>query len=319
MGNTAKILVTGDYGFDYDVYLPTDDDNPRPGAPPARIGVSVGGAGIALRVLDEVRAQLAGTAGSPLAAPRLEVGFSGKDSGVTSPPTAALWQKFKFGKLGRTPAEEGAEVWRIRRSLSLGAVSGSHELPSAELPPTVSGDFKPDVVLVEDNVGGFRFQKPDWLTADGKATSWIVLKTSAPICHGAFWWALSGPAEFRDRLVVVVSIRDLRTSEIRVSQGISWERTALDLARELSQSPLLEGLRRARHVIVTLHGEGALWMERIASGEDGLEQHRFRLFFDPGYMEGEWSREVCGSDGDAYGFHSTLAASMAAHASCATR
>jgi len=238
-----------------------------------------------------------------------------------------LWQKFKFGKLDKTPDGKDAEVWRVRRSLSLGPVIGSQSRPSATLPPMVTGDFHPNVVLVEDNVGGFRFQVPEWLqrlqTAGGKvpgqSPEWIVFKTSAPVCHGAFWWALSGPAEFRDRLVVAVSIRDLRSSEIRVSQGISWERTALDLARELSQSPLLEGLRRARHVIVTVHGEGTLWMERIEGRKDGIAQHRFKLMFDPGYMEGEWSQEMCGTDGNAYGFHSTFAAAVAAHLALAGR
>ncbi len=318
MGIAAKILVTGDYGFDYDVYLPTNEDNPPPGTPPAQIGVSVGGAGIALRVLKAVGAQLAETAKATPATPGIEVGFSGKAGTVTSPPTAALWQKSKFGKLGTTAQDEGAEVWRVRRSLCLGEVTGSQSLPSVPLPPMAGADFTPSAVLVEDNVGGFRFQVPDWLqkaaaAGVGPLPEWVILKTSAPICHGAFWWALSGPATVRDRLVVVVSLRDLRSSEIRVSQGISWERTALDLARELSQSPLLEGLRRARHVIVTIHGEGALWMERVAGGKGEPEQRRFTVLFDPGHMEGEWSQEFCGADGNAYGFQSTFAASVAAH------
>ncbi len=32
---SKRILVTGDYGFDYDIYLHTNDDNPPPGTPPA--------------------------------------------------------------------------------------------------------------------------------------------------------------------------------------------------------------------------------------------------------------------------------------------
>lgn len=324
MGNSIKILVTGDYGFDYDIYLPTDEDNPPPGTPPAQIGTSVGGAGIALRVLQAVGMRLGEIAGKTTPGqtatpePILETGFSGKAATVTSPPTAALWQKLRFGKLGKTSDDENVEVWRTRRSLNLGAVTDPQTLPPAKLPDLVADSFRPSVVLIEDNVGGFRFQVPDWLgTAaredSGPSPEWIILKTSAPVCHGAFWWALSGPSELRDRLVMVVPVRDLRSSEIRVSQGISWERTALDLARELSQSPLLEGLRRARHVIITLYGEGALWMERIGAGKNGPDERRFTLLFDPGYMEGEWARELCGLEGNAYGFHSTFAAAVAAH------
>ncbi len=324
MGIAARILVTGDYGIDYDLYLPTDEDNPPIGTPPAQFGVSVGGAGIAYRILKSAESHLTEPADKKPPVRTIEVGFAGNREGVTSPPAAALWQKFKLGKLGKTPNDENTDVWRTRRSLSLGAIAGSQAAPSAKEPPTVAGDFKPRVVLVEDNVGGYRFQVPDWLqTAEKivpeKMPEWIVLKTSAPICHGAFWWALSRPAESRDRLIVVVSLRDLRSSEIRVSQGISWERTALDLARELSHSPLLVGLRRARHVIVVVHGEGAMWMERMDSGEAKPESHRFTVFFDPGYMEGEWAREICGADGEAYGYQSTFAASVAVHVALSGR
>lgn len=101
----SKILVTGDYGFDYDIYLPIDDDNPPIGTPPAHIAVSIGGAGIALRVLQSAGALLAARAKAEQDTPAthtLEVAFAGKVDAVTSPPTAALWQKYKFGKLGKT-------------------------------------------------------------------------------------------------------------------------------------------------------------------------------------------------------------------------
>ena len=318
MHTPAKILVTGDYGLDYDIYLHSDEDNPPPQTHPAQVGVSIGGAGIALRVLKAAEAQLAATAASGTDSPTIEVGFSGKPDSVTSPPTAALWQKFKFGKMGKPPSNAKTEVWRIRRSLSLGDVADAQSHPSAKLPEMVKADFDPKVVLIEDNAGGYRFQVPEWLRIDTNGNlkhvpEWIVLKTSAPLCHGAFWWALSRPKECRDRLVVVVSLRDLRTSEIRVSHGISWERTAQDLVRELSQSPLLEGLRQVRHVIVTAHGEGALWMERLNETGPNGEQHRFTLLFDPGHIEGEWSQDILGADGNAYGFQSTLAASVALH------
>jgi hypothetical protein len=343
MLKTRRILVAGDHGFDYDLYLATNEDNPPPGAPPTDIRVTVGGAGISLRVLQAVAMRLgaAGDKGSGEA--RLEVGFASTPGGTVGPPSLALWQKSRFGKLGRTPDDEDEQVWRTQRSMSLGAVSTPHPFPTAPLPEAAPESFQPDVVLVEDNAGGYRFLVPAWLqplvemeprpttgksttvkptndqpttvksTIDAPLPRWIVLKTSAPVGHGSFWWALAGSQELADRLVVIVSIKDLRRSEIRVSQGISWERTALDLSRELEQSPALEGLRHARHVIVTMLGEGALWMERVDGVGEAGDTRRYSLIFDPGHMEGEWSREICGSTGDAYGYHSTLAAAIAAH------
>ena len=70
----------------------------------------------------------------------------------------------------------------------------------------------------------------------------------------------------------------------------------------------MSGLRQARHVIVTLHGEGALWMERQAGASS---PPRARLIFDPANMEEEWSRRI-GVKGNAYGFHAVFAASLAA-------
>jgi hypothetical protein len=315
MSEIKKILTTGDYCSDYDIYLSTDEDNPLPGTPPAQIRVSVGGAGISYRVLKSLQAQLAKKDKKDRCARDIETAFWGNPGSFISPPTAGLWQKFAFGKLGKTTDDEKAKVWRVRRSLSLGQVAGSQPLPPAVLPDIAPESFKPNIVVVEDNVGGFRFRVPKWLenTDKNNLPDWIIFKTSAPICHGAFWWALVGSPEFCDRLVVVVSIRDLRKSEIRVSQGISWERTALDLARELTQSPLMEGLRRAKHVVVTMYGDGALWMERKEPGANETDLHQFTLFFDPGYMEEEWAQQICGAEGDAYGFHSAFAASVAAN------
>ena len=319
MSATRRILVAGDHGFDYDLYLHGKDDNPPPGSPPTEVRVSVGGAGIALRVLQEIALRRAASRGR--AGGDLKVGFAPSPGGAAGLPVLGLWQKTRFGRLGRNPRDEDTEVWRTRRSMSLGGGSIAQPFAPVALPQTAPKSFAPDIILAEDNGGGFRFRIPAWLAAladrrkptrERHVPGWVVFKTSAPVSHGSFWWTLVGTPKLADRLIVIVAIKDLRRSEIRVSQGISWERTAEDLSRELARSPVLEGLRHARHVIVTMHGEGALWMERTrrAGADAGRD---FKLIFDPGHMEGEWSREVCGPEGDAYGYHSTFAAAIAAH------
>jgi hypothetical protein len=66
-------------------------------------------------------------------------------------------------------------------------------------------------------------------------------------------------------------------------------------------------LCKARHVIVTLHGEGALWMERPKK----TDKPRFHHIFDTEHMEEEWAvKTKC--EGNAYGFHSCFAAAIAA-------
>lgn len=305
---TKTVLVTGDHGVDYDIFLQTDEDNPPPGTPPTIIQATYGGAGIVHRVL-------AAAARPDPAAPALfDVGFVAGER-MSAPPTAAIWAPFDLGALGATPAEQKARVWRTRRSINLGNVSDPSALPKpSPLPSGIAheGQDAADVLAIEDDGAGFRTDVPSSLMAwlEGQAASlpsWIVLKTCAPVCHGVLWWALVGRAEVADRLIVVVSISDLRRAEVRVSQGISWERSAEDLVRELVTSPALSSLRQARHVIVTLHSEGAVWMERQAGVSS---PPRARLFFDPANMEGEWSRRI-GIKGNAYGFHAVFAASLA--------
>ncbi len=306
---TQTIVVTGDHGIDYDIYLHSDEDNPPVNTPPTIIHATWGGAGIAYRVLKaaEVHAAAAGT---------FEVGFApGPDADVR--PTAAIWSPFDFGDIGATPVDQKSKVWRTRRSINLGNIGDPRILP---IPAPLSADAddgkaygRADILVIEDNDGGFRVNVPPKLIEvfEGRAEALpqrIVLKTCAPVGHGVLWWTLAGRQDVADRLIVVVPVVDLRRADVRVSQGISWERTAEDLARELMNSPALAGLRQARHVIVTFHGEGALWMERPA---DPPAPPRVRLVFDPACMEGEWSRKI-GAQGDAYGYHSVFAASLAA-------
>jgi hypothetical protein len=305
---TTTILVTGDHGIDYDIYMHTDEDNPPIGTPPTVVTARDGGAGIAYRVLR------AATQAEPGAPPAFDVGFvPGRQ--FETPPTAAVWAPFELGGLGATPADQKSRVWRARRSINLGEVREPSILPRPDPLVPDPGDkvsYAADVLVIEDDGGAFRLNVPprlqEFLTGDpATLPKWIVLKACAPVCHGALWWALAGRPEIAARLIVVLSVSDLRQADIRVSRGISWERTVEDLARELADSPALTGLRQVRHVIVTFFGEGALWMEQPAGAGAPRCCH---LIFDPACMEGEWVKKI-GVTGNAYGFHAVFAATLA--------
>jgi hypothetical protein len=275
MATQKTILVTGDYGLDYNIYLPTDQDTPPPDSPPTQLSATLGGAGIIHRLLTEIARQKK-VAKEPM---EIQVAFGCVPNPAATakapawkkhhlaPPTAAVWRKSKFGNLGRDKDDQDAEVWRVKRSLSLGQIADQKSLPALlkNLPAAMEANTSPEIIVIEDNAANVRFTVPEWLKTptDGKgsqaeAAKWILLKMTAPVCHGDLWWTLTASDTLADKLIVVVSVNDLRQEDIRVSQGISWERTALDLARELTHNPALAELGKARHVIVTLHGEGAL-------------------------------------------------------------
>ncbi|MEM5788295.1 MAG: RyR domain-containing protein [Syntrophobacteraceae bacterium] len=315
MSPTCKILVTGDYGLDHNLYLAATDCGPISTDASSRWVPILGGAGIIYRLLSETASLI------PAASEKkLEVGFgwASSNGGMDAPHTVALWQP---RALGGTPGEienEKTSVWRLTRSLRLDSKA---ELPlsrKVRVPDNASPDFVPDILVVEDDAAGFRLQfphrcwHPSFGTTAGASSPWIVLKTTAPLCQGDLWWTLANPECPVDRLVAVLSVDDLRREEVHISKGISWERTATDIVREFKDSPALSGLRLARHVIVVLHGEGVLWMRRTVS-----DQWDFQLVFDTLHMEGEWSMSA-GIGGSAYGFMSCFTAAVAARMGLAT-
>jgi hypothetical protein len=304
---SKTILVTGDSGTDYDIYLHSDHDAPPVGAPPTIVRATLGGAGLTSRVLQAAQAD-------PAAAGLFETTLvPGTAAGGS--PTAAIWSAVELGDLGATPADQKGKVWRTRTSINLGTLDCAEvlpPLPTSSARDTGTAGYGADVLVIQDSVGGFRVNVPATLAAllEGPPAALpqrIILKTGAPLGHGTLWWMLAGRREVADRLIVVVPVADLRRVDVRVSRGISWERTAEDLMRELTESAALASLRQARHVIVTLESEGAFWMTRTG---DPAAPPRARLVFDPACMEGEWPRSVR-AKGNAYGYHAVFSAALA--------
>ncbi|HPA20397.1 MAG TPA: AAA family ATPase [Verrucomicrobiae bacterium] len=295
---TRKILITGDAGPDYDLYIPSDADNPSPGVPPTRIECSLGGAGLAHRILGA----WAGERSVEL------IGFAPPSAG--SPPTFAVWRPQGWGKL--KPDRPKERVWRVERSISPDRILTEMTLPSPALPAGVDAPFRAGVVVIVDNSNRFRHSKGAALpheTMWAGSDAFAIWKMAPPFCRGQLWWR-AVEAGVTERAAVIVTLKHLRTAPIRVSRRISWERTALEVARELECNPALADLRSFAHVIVTIHGEGALW--RRKSGDRG----DFTLFFDPAHMEGEWWPGTA-AKGEAYGYASAFAAALAAE--CAMR
>jgi hypothetical protein len=299
------ILVTGDHGLDVDIYRHSDEDNPQPGTPPTMVRASMGGAGLVCRVLQAAEAS---------ADNAFETQFAASTQAAPS-PTVAVWFAADLGTLGASPADQQSKVWRTTRSVNLGRLDNPDLCAAlaAQVPPSAARVHgRCDILLVEDDGAGVRTELPDPLAtllrgATRALPRHIVLKTCAPVGHGSLWWLLAGRQAVADRLLVIVSIDDLRRADVRISQGISWERTAEDLVRELAASPALSPLRHARHIVVTIGSEGALWMRR--SGNVAAAP-RATLVFDPSHMEDEWSR-AAGVKGGAYGFHAVFSAAVA--------
>src|SRR5205823_12834996 len=112
------------------------------------------------------------------------------------------------------------------------------------------------------------------------------------------------------RLIVVMTVNDLRLTEVQISREHSWERTAQDLAWELVHNPRVNGLSRCAHVVVSFDTAGAVVLSQAARDavtSPGKSVPQFRLFFDPKLMEGGWREE---HPGGMVGYTSCLAAGL---------
>jgi hypothetical protein len=164
-----------------------------------------------------------------------------------------------------------SEVWRMTEPLGYGNPSADAGRYVPQSAP--ENGQSASIVVLDDAALGFRFgdAKSIWPAAlrngSAEAVEWIVLKMSSPLAQGDLWRTLVGQESLREKLVAVVSINDIRRQEVRIVRGLSWERTAQDLVRELEGNPALSDLLQCRHLIVSFLSEGAVHMERLPNGQ----------------------------------------------------
>ena len=168
-------------------------------------------------------------------------------------------------------------IWRVERFLGLDRSSKiTAELHENDHVPAGSGNA--DIIVIDDSNLGFRDQPSLWPKAishhdENKKAPWIMVKMSPPIAQGALWEHLV--SKFSDRLIVVLSINDLRQSAIQVSAQISWEKTAQELIWELTHNPMINSLTNSAYTIVSFGPTGALLLPGVNTHEPS------RLLFDP--------------------------------------
>ncbi|MBM4164530.1 MAG: hypothetical protein FJ222_08860 [Lentisphaerae bacterium] len=328
------ILVAGDAGSDFDIYLHSGADNPPPGTR-TTMRHSLGGAGLVQRMLAAwVKENMAfvPVAEKALAVAKQELSESELkakieinqlekapqvsliktahiSSNLVAPPTFGVWRPCPLGERFADKGDK-TKIWRVGRSIGSGVCDASFVFPKPEGPAPIPDGYNPGVLVLVDHANCYRHphgetlpHEPFWMRPDAT----VVWKMAPPFCRGELWWrgvCAGVPA----RSVVLLSLSRLRTEAVRVSCRVSWERTALEIARELEFNPTLADLRSCRDVVVTIHGEGAVWRSRTT---DASNDATYRLIFDPVHMEGEWAQEHH-IDGDVYGSACAMSAALAA-------
>jgi len=214
----------------------------------------------------------------------------------------AMWSLFDYNQKSSRDKNKPPKSWRVTEFLGLDRCV-TEESANAEWKLVHDDSPNADVVVLDDADLGFRNRPEHWpkaLTND-KYQPWIVLKMARPVAQGPLWDHLHKTRA--NRLIVVMSVNDLRLTEVQISRELSWERTAQDLAWELVHNPRVNGLSHCAHVVISFDTAGALMLSRQPKTTP-----RCRLFFDPKVIEGIWGQSHLGG---MIGYTSCLTAGVA--------
>jgi hypothetical protein len=192
----------------------------------------------------------------------------------------ATWMQYPFAAKG---TEKEKPAWRVAEFLGINRCS------STETPPkwahVVNDSSRAQLVVLDDADLGFRSKRELWpssLTEPGRRP-WVLVKMSRPVAQGELWDHLC--AHHSERLIAVMTVNDLRLTEVQISHGLSWERTAQDLVWEVIYNRHLRSLVRCAHVVISFNAAGAFLYSRNSDPELPC-----RLLFDPEVIEGMWEQ-----------------------------
>jgi hypothetical protein len=215
----------------------------------------------------------------------------------------ALWSAFDYEtKL----TERRQQVWRVAEFMGLDR--SKEDFAIADWKEVKDDTAAAPIVVLDDADLGFRGSSALWPKAILSGKPWIILKMARPIAEGDLWQHLQ--KNHPERLIVVMAVDDLRLSEVQISRGLSWERTAQDIVWELVHNPRVNGLSRCAHVVISFDTAGAIVLSRSRQTDANQVQAgvpQSRLYFDPAIIEGMWKARYPGA---LIGYTSCLAAGI---------
>lgn len=303
------IVVTGDVSLDWHIVnLPDHRRTPAPNiAIPSRIGWHFGGALLLTDLIAEmINQQKSQGEDWILHRVSLDPASIGPDDErfINAYTSWAIFPKTSSAEDAKKPS-----VWRVKEFL------GMTQPVRPAFVKLESDSPDPEIIVLDCATLGAPGDRSQWPqaianpSADRDKRPWIVVKMAKPLAQGDLWKELY--EKWTDRLIVILSVNDLRRSEVQISSELSWERTAQDVAWELVYNPRVNAISRCAHVIVSFNAAGALWMKRVEDEGGGGKAHmappQCTLVFDPLVIEGMWERD---HPGHMVGYNTCLTASI---------
>lgn len=303
MHSTKRVIVTGDVTIDWNLARLRGskgkiqrwgyDDCTRATSQP-------GGAALLANLIDAIAKDLNETLGINHAINKPEPSLSRVNPGDNRfHHSYALWSLFD---------NEQKKAWRVEEYLGLDRCLEIELSTTDEDVPSVDDLTQNDLLVLDDADLGFRDHHEHWsnMLKPSDNQPWILLKMAQPVAQGPLWEHLL--EHFSDRLIVVTTVNDLRRTEVQISEGLSWERTAQDVVWELVQNPLVNGLARCAGVVVSFDTAGAVTLWHSPLPGNGAITNQRQLVFDPKVIERMWEES---HPGGMIGYTTCLIAGVA--------
>ena len=283
-----RIVVTGDVTIDWNLARGRGSVGGGPIWSPdlcSRATWQRGGAALIADLVEAVATQVRGTANYRVLQPEVPGRSGGSDTDAVGPEdprfphSYASWLEYEFGKSKRHEKERNA--WRVQEFLGIQHCGRQGAQDWARV---VNDVADPQIVVLDDANLGFRSCRELWPAGITKPEGdpWILVKMARPGAQGDLWEHLH--REHWKKLIVVMTVEDLRLSDVQISRELSWERTAQDLAWEVTYNPSVNSLAHCAHLVVSFNAAGAILYSRGRKDTSAELAFAFRPKRDRGGM-----------------------------------
>ena len=179
------------------------------------------------------------------------------------------WKQYPEGK---------TKIWRIDEIEHAGQSDQDVSVNSGNL-------SQADLVIIQDwglKIADLTLPSTNQALAD----KWIIYRMHPPLFQGSLWKSIQN--HLGQRGVLLVRANDLRSLDISISKGLSWEQTLQDFITEIycKSNISLHPLRKAAYVIITFGHTGTLLIHN-QNGPSGSKPE-IQFFFDPLGTEDYW-------------------------------
>jgi hypothetical protein len=273
MENTNGILITGDYVIDHHLLKGNKSEASDQDGIGTSILQSYGGARLTYNLIEGFIKSI--NPGSQIFWPFTEMPPLGSSQG-TSHDSYIRWEVLGNVKDGKKTLQ-----CKLYEKLGFGGQNLKNDINWFKVDSELKS--KPYRTIVIDEAGiGYRDHKEAW-PAFEKADK-IILKTTYPLCEGDLWDEL---LTYKNKLITIVNLSQIKHYKVKVSSGISWEQTALDIIYGLHNDDNLKNLLKSSEVIIPIGSAGAVFIKT----SDNPKEFEYGLIFDPESMENEWEEK----------------------------